>query len=227
MKTRTPHLSPLPQAFSHRRNLRRHKQLCTRDDFMSVLHVLPVPGSKQAEIKFNQYNYCMKPPFVISSNFESILKPSNRQLKHTTYTQQHKVCAAAAIIISSFYNFDQRTVMIVEENALAEFLDSLIVCEAEIVAILRTNRAMKRFSAHQKEEYDNATRCYICRHKFVDGEAKSSKVRDHDHITGLFIGAAHRQCNLEHPVSFKIPVFVHNFRGYDAHTNRPRIRKAT
>ena len=34
----------------------RHKQLTTRDDFMSVLHVLPVPGSKQAEIKFTQYN---------------------------------------------------------------------------------------------------------------------------------------------------------------------------
>ena len=62
-----------------------------------------------------------------------------------------------------------------------------------------------------------ATRCYICRHEFVEGEAKGPKVRDHDHITGLFIGAAHRQCNLERPVSFKIPVFFHNFRRYDAH----------
>ena len=30
----------------------RHKQLCKRNDFMSVLHVLPVPDSKQAQIKF-------------------------------------------------------------------------------------------------------------------------------------------------------------------------------
>ena len=74
--------------------------------------------------------------------------------------------------------------MKVGENALAEFLDALIVWEAEIVAILRTNRAMKRLSARQKEEYDNATRCYICRHEFVEGEAKGPKVRDHDHITG-------------------------------------------
>ena len=107
--------------------------------------------------------------------------------------------------------------MKVGENAFAEFLDSLFVWEAEIVAILVTNRAMNRLSARQKEEYDNATRCYIYRHEFVEGKAKGLKVRDHDHITGWFIDAVHRQCNLERPVSFKIPMFFHNFPGYDAH----------
>ena len=47
---------------------------------MSVLHVLPSPGSKQAKIKFNQYKYCTKAPFVIDADFESILKPSGRQV---------------------------------------------------------------------------------------------------------------------------------------------------
>ena len=166
---------------------------------MSVLHVLLTPGSKQAEIKFNQFRYCTKAPFLIYADFEFILEPSGRQVKHTTYTQQHKVCAAAAILTSSFYNFDQRTVMKVGENALAQFPDSLIVWEAEIISILRTNKAMKRLSASQQEEYDNATWCYIYRHEFIEGEAKGPKVRDHDHITGWFIGATHRQCNLERP----------------------------
>ena len=107
--------------------------------------------------------------------------------------------------------------MKVEENALGKFLDALIVREAEIVAILRTNRPAKRLSARKQEKYYNATRCNICRHEFVNGEAKGLKIRDHDHITDRFIGAAHRQCNLERPVSFKIRVFFHNFRGYDAH----------
>ena len=107
--------------------------------------------------------------------------------------------------------------MKVGEIALAEFLDSLIVWEAVIVAILRINQAITRLSVLQQKEYDNATRCYICRHEVLEGEAKSPKVRDHDHITGWFIGAAHRQYNLERPVSYKIPVFFQNFRGYDAH----------
>ena len=41
--------------FSSEKVLARHKKLCTRDDVMSVLHVLPVPNSKHAQIKFNQY----------------------------------------------------------------------------------------------------------------------------------------------------------------------------
>ena len=73
---------------------------------MSVLHVLPMPGSKQAEIKFKEYKYFIKAPFVIYPDFESILDPSGRHVMHTTYIQQHKVCAAAAILTSSFYNFE-------------------------------------------------------------------------------------------------------------------------
>ena len=83
-------------------------------------------------------------------------------------------------------------------------LGTLIVWEAEIVEKLQTNRAMNRLSARQQEEYDKATRCDISRHGFIEGEAKGPKVRDHDHITGWWIGAAHRQCNLERPVCYKI-----------------------
>ena len=73
---------------------------------MSVLYVVPSPGLKQAQLKFNQYKYCTKAPFSIYADFESILETSGRQVKHTTYTQQHKVCAAAAILTSYFYHFD-------------------------------------------------------------------------------------------------------------------------
>ena len=113
--------------FSSEEVLARHKELCTRDDFISVLHVFPVLGSKQAQIKFNQFKYCTKAPFVIYAGFESILEPSGRHVKHTTYSQQHKLCAAAAIRTSRFYNFDQQTVIKVGKNALAELLDLFIV----------------------------------------------------------------------------------------------------
>ena len=158
-------------------------------------------------------------PFVIYADFESILEPLGRQAKQTTYSQQHKVCAAAAILCSTLGQYNQLMVMKVGENALAEFLDVLIEWATAIVEELRTNRPMKRMSAQKREEYENATECYICRHAFEEEEEdlKGPKVRDHDHITGFFLGAAHRQCNLERPVSFRIPVFLHNFRGYDAH----------
>ena len=156
-------------------------------------------------------------PFLIYADFESILKPINRQAKQTTYFQQHKVCAAAAVLCSTLGNYNQLTVVKVGENALAEFLDALIKWETAIVEELRTNRLIKRMSAQKWEEYENATKCYNCRQPFEEDDPKWPKVCDHDHITGFFIDAAHCQCHLERPVSFRIPVLFHNFRGYDAH----------
>ena len=69
----------------------------------------------------------------------------------------------------------------------------------------------------QLADFDNATRCYLCRHEFKKDDLKGPKISDHYHITGEFIGAAHRHCNLQRPVSFQIPVFFHNFRIYNAH----------
>ena len=42
---------------------------------MSVLHVLPVPGTERAKIKFTQFRNTTKAPFVIYADFESILEP--------------------------------------------------------------------------------------------------------------------------------------------------------
>ena len=203
--------------FHTEKSYMRHKELCTRNDFMSVLHVLPSPCSKQTQLKFYNYKFCTMTPLVIYADIKFLLEPLGRQVKQTTYSQQHKVCAAAAILCSTFGNYNQLTVMKVGENALVEFLDVLIEWETAIVEELRTNGPMKRMSAQKREEYEYATKCYICRQAFEEEDPKGPKVRYHDHITGFYIGAAHRQCYVERPVSFRIPVFLYNFCGYDAH----------
>ena len=197
--------------------LSRHQLLCTRDDYMSVLHVLPVPGSERSQIKFNQFRNTTKAPFVIYADFESILEPFGTNMQRTTYAQHHKVCAAAAILCSNLLEFNQRTMIKVGAHALSDFLDELSKWETEIISVLKRNVLMKQLTARQQEDYKTATRCYICQQLFQNNEIKGPKVRDHDHITGFFLGAAHRQCNLERPVNFQIPIFFHNFRGYDAH----------
>ena len=57
--------------------------------------------------------------------------------------------------------------------------------------------------------------CRIC-NKFID-ITKDLKVRDHDHVTGAYLGPAHNRCNLRARQTYKIPIFFHNFRGYDGH----------
>ena len=65
---------------------------------MSVLYVLPSPGSKQAQLKFYNYKFCSIEPFLIYADIESINEPLGNLAKQTTYSQQQKVCAAAAIL---------------------------------------------------------------------------------------------------------------------------------
>ena len=44
---------------------------------------------------------------------------------------------------------------------------------------------------------------------------KHRKVRDHDHYTGKYRGAAHNICNLRYSAQKDIPVLFHNGSNYD------------
>ena len=54
--------------------------------------------------------------------------------------------------------------------------------------------------------------------KESEKEKNLMKVRDHDHYNGKYRGAAHYICNLNvNFTHYKIPVFLHNLKGYDEH----------
>ena len=56
----------------------------------------------------------------------------------------------------------------------------------------------------QKRSYENAKICHICKSNFYKKDHKDikssnyRKVRDHDHYTGIYRGAAHSICNLRY-----------------------------
>ena len=62
-----------------------NKPRCTREDFMSVLHVLPAPNTEQTNIKFRQFGNTYEAPFVVYADFELILEPIQRQNRNTLY----------------------------------------------------------------------------------------------------------------------------------------------
>ena len=54
------------------------------------------------------------------------------------------------------------------------------------------------------------------------------RVRDHCHILGLYRGAAHNACNLNYRIDlakWKLPVILHNLRGYDSHLKIKTLKK--
>lgn len=82
-----------------------------------------------------------------------------------------------------------------------------------IIKLLHRIEPMQ-ISTETDDVFHKATNCYLCGLKF---EIEGDKVRNHNHITGEFFGAAHRKCNLQFRKVEFIPVILDNLRGFDAH----------
>ena len=73
----------------------------------------------------------------------------------------------------------------------------------------------------EKESYENKKNCHICGKEFYTDKNNEKefklkqKVRDHDHYTGKYRGAAHSNCNLRYKIPREIPVIFHNGSTYD------------
>ena len=65
----------------------------------------------------------------------------------------------------------------------------------------------------------NQETCLFCADPLLVPNFKDS-VKDHDHMTGKYRGAAHNECNFKlklNPKTMPIPVIFHNLKGYDGH----------
>ena len=56
--------------------------------------------------------------------------------------------------------------------------------------------------------------CWICDNDYIDNGVK---VRDHCHITGKYIGSAHKGCNSNLKSNHKISFLFQNLKNYDSH----------
>ena len=191
------------ESFYNEESLAKHERLCTNEDFMSVLHVHPAPKTEQAHIKFRQFRNTYIAPFVVYADFKSILKPIERRDKNTFYEQHHKISAACAILVSTIKEVPTRTLHSINENALSEFLNTLIDWERQCIDYLKNNISMQRLSRAKQEQYDNTIHCHFCRKPFQgDEDPYGPKVRAHDNFTGHFIGASHSHCNPQQRVNY-------------------------
>ena len=134
----------------------------------------------------------------------------------TTVLKHHRPCSAGYIIVSNDVNYNMEPKIFFGPHCIRHFLDSLNKDYLQLKEIIDHPLEMK-MSSEQRRTYESSNRCWICEKEIGDGEIK---VADHCHLTGSFRGAAHQSCNLNYRLKksqFKLPVFFHNLKGYDAH----------
>ena len=114
------------------------------------------------------------------------------------------------------------------EDLSTQVVDQLILSlkqlEEEFLSFQLANKPMV-ITEQQEAEFQGATEYYMCEEPFYEDSKKFQKVRDHNHATGEFRGAAYSQCNMAKKRSKRIPVFFHNLRGYYAHLIMQGIRR--
>ncbi len=102
-------------------------------------------------------------------------------------------------------------------DAVNHFINSLKGDYKMIRERLQRYKTKMLIKPSQRIEHEFATKCHICGKQFEDKKGLK-KVKDHDHYTGKYISAAHSSCNVNRNFkNWRLPVIMHNFRGYDSH----------
>ena len=108
---------------------------------------------------------------------------------------------------SSYFGLDCKSWFVIEMLTLEKIASKYFETNLEL-----------EITPQEEESFQLAEECWICEQPFTEG-TELRKVRDHDHLTGKCRGAAHIICNInckQRSSSF-VPMFFHNFSGYDCH----------
>ena len=175
--------------------------------------VLPKPNSKLS-FKTSDYRSQFRHPFTIYADYEVIQEPST-DLETRNVKTVHIPSQVGLYIVSdhSQNEYHYYTGREADRYFVDQLIKRVITDEDSIYNKFYENRVYAVPDVPQ-ETIHEAKICHICNKPF---KVDDVKVRDHDHFTGKFRGIAHQICNTYASSPLFIPIFFHNFSGYDSH----------
>ena len=205
--------------WSHK-SLEKHWEYCKNHEAVKIN--MPEKGTI---FKFKHHERSERVPFIIYADMEALIKEMqncdpNPLNSYTKKYQKHEPISFSYYIKSFDDNvYKSKLRMYTGEDAMEKFVDWI---EDDVKDIANIPDVEMIFGPDELDQFDNATKCWICKGEFDDtpdakGYRKGEKVRDHCHYTGRFRGAAHNFCNLKYKKPKFIPVVFHNLSGYDSH----------
>ena len=216
------------QCFSSERISANHVNNCLT---INVAQAINMPKQGENILKFNNFHKQLPVPLVIYADFEAItkkvqgceqseeMKNEKNKRSYTEAYQTHEDCGYGYKVVCCYDDKYSKDICIYRgENAVYKFMEKMLeevkYCKAVIKKHFNKPLVMTEDDEQRFKTRDGS---HICGEKYTD---KDVRVRDHCHITGKFRGSAHQECNLKlriKPEDIKIPVILHNLRGYDNH----------
>lgn len=225
--------------FCHNCTVRLTTQ-ATYDEHISACYnnemcVIKMCDQTNNKIRFKNHKHAIKAPYVIYADFEAFTCPTDGD--DSGIYQEHKAASYGYKVVSlnPEENKDFKYISVVAntnagvvrsgaqvspmgnttDDVALYFLEEMRAVCSKLKERIRINTPMK-LTRKEEDDFQEATHCHICQREFNE-DGNNPKVRDHDHFTGKFRGAAHNKCNLNYRVNTKIPILFHNFKGYDSH----------
>ena len=187
-------------AFSSQPVLIDHMERCIKQQPTKITF------SWKDQLKFEDYHMKVPVPIRVYADFECINQPQN--IPNVLFKQIP--IAVGYYVISPFGNYYYSYFGI---DCTTWFVNRMVTLEKIASKYFKTNLELE-MSQEEEVQFQLAEECWLC-----DNPLDDTKVRDHDHLTGKYRGAAHNICNInckQRSSSF-VPIFFHNFSGYDCH----------
>ena len=206
-------------SYSSKKALQKHEQLCKNHKPLK-----PNMSHKSNNIvKFTAIHKGLKAPHIMYYDLEALLIKYQYVNRNTdqTYTEKKNKHVACGYAINTVKIYDQnKTIHNRGKDCMKEFVKDIRHEATEMINV--EQKPMIPLTKEQKQYHCSQQKCFLCLKPFVyekDNEdyMKLRKVRDHDHYTGQYRGAAHSECNLKYSVIKEIAVIAHNASSYDVH----------
>jgi hypothetical protein len=166
----------------------------------------------------------LKVPYVIYADFESLLVPikgceNDPEKSQTAKTTKHIACGFAGKVVGLTKGTSKQPIVYRGQYTVVKFVECMVQEQEDIEQKFKHCETML-MTGSDWQSFKKAKHCHICKK-----ELGEERVRDHCHVTGKFRGSAHNECNINYKYTCRIPVIIHNARGYDTHLIMQAIGK--
>ena len=177
--------------------LEKHSEICRHIPIQAVQVV-------DEEISFKNWAKTEESFFRIYGDFECLLQECEEggDNQKTVKVQKHIPCSVAWVLISNHPEVESRSFLYrpspnsdmsleeTSEQVIDQLMKSLQQIEKELLPYQLEVKPMV-MTEEQEADFQAATHCYICEELFYEKEENWCKVRDHNHATREYRGAAH------------------------------------